>query len=199
MEKINSKETYSQLRGYLCKDGAMLVVDWLKFIDKTDIFQFKANEVIAEACQPSTHSYFIISGLIMCHQPHEHKAPILWFRAENDYAFTAESLGHIKDFGYKEQLIALEDTVVVGINHEDKAELMKNSRQITDLMGDAFMNTAVRFAGVIDRDRYPKEDRYGFLQENIGFNLNRIPDAYLAAYLHITAKMLKESREAISK
>lgn len=200
MKTSNQTEVYSQLHGSLCQDRAMPDIDWHKFIERTDIVQVKKKEVFVKSGEPSTHSYFIISGLIMCQAQIGPKDHIYWFRAENDYAFCSHNLPYgSQQRDNREALVALEDTVAVRISHADLQSLMKDNPQITIMYGNVFTKTTITFSHLVNRGTRDPQYDYEYVQKHIGFNLDRVPDVYLATYLGTTVKKLKDVREAIKK
>ncbi|SIO49273.1 cyclic nucleotide-binding domain-containing protein [Chitinophaga niabensis] len=193
MENMNQEAIYSQLREALCKDKPVADADWNVFIEITRIDQFEENEVIVEPGQLSTHSYFVIKGLLMCYRPLGSKNAILWFRAENEYAFTVDKLNLGKASRVNEErLVALEDSIVVSIRHEDLAELQISNQRVLDMMHDLFMKTLFTFDNLSKRTMNDPEHDYEWVQQHVTFDLNRVPLSYLSTYLCTSAKRVVE-------
>ena len=193
MEKMTTEAIYSQLRDALSKDTPIPDADWNAFIEKTQIEHFGENEVIIEPGQLSTHSYFIIEGLMMCYRPQKPKDAILWFRAENEYAFTVDKLNVGKPPRINEdRLIALEDSIVVSISHEDLASLQENNQRIFDMMHDLFIKTLFTLRNLSERTMRDAEYDYEWVQQQITFDLSRVPLGYLGTYLGTSAKRVLE-------
>lgn len=131
MQNITPEEVYSKLYRTLCKSKRLSHVDWNAFMDRTSIDSFTANEMIVKAGTLSTHSYFIISGLIMCYeQPDDKHAR--WFRGDGSYAFTNDKfkygeMGRVNNAS----LMALEDTLVVSIGLADYLWLCEHHPMIS--------------------------------------------------------------------
>lgn len=198
MENMTPEAIYSQLRDSLCKDTPVPDADWNAFVDKTQIDLFDEKDLAVEPGKFSTHSYFIIKGLMMCYRPRKPKDTIMWFRAEHEYAFTVDKLNFGQPSRINEEgLIALEDSIVVSINHEDLAALQSKNRRILDMVHDSFLRalfTLDRLSGRIMRD---PEYSYDWMQRQITFDLSRVPATYLAPYLGTSVKKLTEIRKAL--
>jgi CRP-like cAMP-binding protein len=200
MENMTPEAIYSQLREALCKDKPIPDADWDAFIEKTKIDQFEENQVVVEQGQLSTHSYFIIQGLIMCYIPRKPKSTIMWFRAENEYAFTVDKLNFGKPpRNNEERLMALEDSIVVSISHEDLEILQSNNRRIRDMVHDSFMRALFALDGLSRRSTKDPEYNYDLVQQYTSFNLSRVPAIYLALYLGTNVKRLAEIRKTIQQ
>lgn len=202
MKKMTPEAVYSQLRDALCKKKSIPDADWDAFIEKTRIDLFEENKVAVEPGQLSTRSYFIIKGLMMCYIPREPKNAIMWFRAENEHAFTIDMLNDPlrKIKGPKvneERLIALEDTIVVSISHEDMTALQESNQNILTMLHDCFTKMLVKFNALSKRTMKDPEHDYEWMQRYISFDPDRIPIAYLATYLGTSVKKLKEMRKAL--
>lgn len=191
---------YSQLQDALCKENPIPQADWEAFIEKTRIDVFKENEVAVEADQLSTHSYFIIKGLMMCYQPREPKQAIVWFRAENEHAFTSDML-KLRDPGRKNKfrLVALEDSIVVSISHEDLEALKKSNPQVLNMMWLHFLKIVITQDDLFRRDMKDPEYSYDLVRKIVTFDLNRVPAAYLAAYLGTSVKKIMGIRNAVQE
>jgi hypothetical protein len=196
MENMTPEAIYSQLREALCKDKPIPDADWDAFIEKTKIEQFEENQVVVEPGQLSTHSYFIIQGLMMCYIPRKPKSTIMWFRAENEYVFTVDKL----DVGKpprinQERLMALEDSIVVSISHEDLAVLESSNRRIQDMVHNSFMRALITLDRLSRRSTKDPQYYYDWVQQYISFNLSRVPPIYLALYIGTNIKKLAEIRK----
>lgn len=200
MKKMTTKAIYSRLRKAICKDKPIPDADWNEFIEKTKIDWFKESHVIVHPGQLSTHSYFIIEGMMMCYIPRKPKNSILWFRAEGEHAFTTDKLNFGKPSRENEErLIALEDTIAVSISHEDLLALQENNRIIFHMMHEVFIRTLVRFDSLSKRSNKYTEHDYKWVQRYVTFNLDRIPAAYLATYLGTSVKKLADVHKLIQQ
>lgn len=97
----------------------MLVRD---FTQRSVAIEFKQHDVLTDGEQCSEYSYFIIDGLVMCYTTHEGINLVRWIRSANDYAYCMDMFR--LRFGYDPRLtgnilVALEDTLVIRIRHED--------------------------------------------------------------------------------
>lgn len=192
MENFNSQEAYARLLKSLSKNQKLQYADWKAFMDKTGIVQFKANEVVAEAGTLSTHSYFIISGLMMCYDGHDSKNA-QWFGAEHYYAFTMDmfrfgEMGNTND----QTMVALEDTMVFSISHADFLWLEEHHRKIARLRTSIIYRLTYTIRKIQNCLIVNARDRYEWMQETLGFELARISVVYLAPYARVTPKILKE-------
>jgi hypothetical protein len=94
MENMTSEKTYSQLyRTFIRSAKRIPYEQWEQFIARTSINHFKAKQLIYRANSLSTHSYFIISGLVMSYFERNGKKYVKWIRAENGYAFSIDTFG----------------------------------------------------------------------------------------------------------
>lgn len=200
MKNMTPEIVYSQLQDALCKETPIPHADWGMFIEKTKIDHFTENEVLVEPGQLSTHSYFIVKGLMMCYQPREPKHAIMWFRAENEHAFTIDKM-KLRDPARQneERLVALEDSIVVSISHDDLLALEDSNPRVFNMMWHYFLRTAITFGDLSRRDMKDPEYSYGFVQKIVTFDLNRVPAAYLALYLGTSVKRIKEIRNAVQQ
>ncbi|MRG46957.1 hypothetical protein GFS24_17680 [Chitinophaga sp. SYP-B3965] len=172
------------------------------FTQRSVMIEFKKSDMITDGVQLSEYSYFIIRGLIMCYTPNDGTNVVRWIRSEDDYAYSMDMF-RIK-FGYDPRLIgnilvAMEDTVVIGIKHEDIFWLQDNSIE----MG-IIVNTLMTFHTGLDQ-QMPRihslapVERYKEIQQRVSYDLSRVPDIYLASFLNITLRELKEVRESIQQ
>jgi cAMP-binding proteins - catabolite gene activator and regulatory subunit of cAMP-dependent protein kinases len=192
---ITPQAAYAKLFRVLCQFKKLHYAEWSDFMKVTEVIHLKANERITETGTPSTHSYFIISGLVMCYEGDESKGDIKWFRAENDYAFTIDMLNVPGKRPNNQCLVALEDMVVVRLSHKDFKWLC-----------DKYIHMHALFAGYLhkygkimeymfgDFTTEPRE-RYEWIQKLFGFKLSRIPEDYLVRYTGLTVKQLKVLRK----
>lgn len=199
MKTITSEQAHSQLYRSFAKAGKRIPhALWEQFIAKARVDCFKAKERIHSADSLSTHSYFIISGLIMCYFEHVDVKFVKWVRAENGYAFSSDIVRF--DVGRdrptkRDCLMALEDTVVVSISHEDLEWVRANISQIALVIAKLYMYYGEIFERLETNDGQSPEDKYENIQREIDFSLDRVPDIYLASYLNISLKDLKEVKE----
>lgn len=177
----------------------MLVRD---FTQRSVAIEFKQHDVITDGEQLSEYSYFIISGLVMCYTAHEGINLVKWIRGENDYAYSMDMLR--LRFGYDPRLIdnilvALEDTLVIRIRHEDINWLQDYSVE----MG-LIVNTLMTAHSILDHTipeihLLAPLNRYKQMQKRVSYDFSRVPDIYLASYLDITLSELKKVRENIQQ
>lgn len=195
MENISLQRAYAALYRAFCKIKRLSYVDWKAFMDMTTIVRFKENEVMLEAGNLSTHSYFIIKGLVMCYEGHVPKV-IKWFRAEHDHVlvpdkFKLGQLGRVN----KLSLVALEDTLAFSIRHEDLDSLMDHHPMINRFYTALLFQYSVKMNQIANCLIVESRPRYEWIEEELGFKLNRIPDLYLAPYVGVTPKRLKELKK----
>lgn len=195
MENITSQEAYAALYRTLCRFKRVPYAEWKQFMERTNMVQFKKNDVFIKAGILSTHSYYIIKGLVMCYRGSDLLPDnIKWVRAENDYAFTVDkfSFGEKVERSNAYSLIALEDTLAFSISHEDFLWL------ITNCIGFGLANAvllhmySIKIQQISNCVLANDRERYDWIQEVHGFNLERIPDVYLAACIGVTQKRLKQ-------
>jgi hypothetical protein len=192
MENFNLQEAFARLFRSLCKVQKLQYADWKAFMDRTAIAQFKANEVVTEAGTLSTHSYFIISGLMMCYDGHEPKH-MIWFGAEHYYAFTIDMFNYSEIGNTNTQtVVALEDTIAFSISHADFLWLQEHHHKITLLRNNIIFRSAFTINKIQNCLLVNARDRYEWIQDLLGFQLARIPAVYLAPYVRVTPKRLKE-------
>lgn len=196
MQNITTEEVYPKLFRSLCKTKRLSLADRKAFMARTAITSFKANEKIVVEGTLSTHSYFIISGLIMCYEGDNFKY-IKWFRAEESYAFTTDKFKYGKPGRVNnDSLMALEDTLVVSMSHEDYLWLCTHHPMIAMLEAGLILGLGNIMSGVIACFTVEGRKRYEWLEEQMGFNLERIPDVHLVPYLQTTVRRLKDIRKS---
>lgn len=202
MESITPEEAYASLYRWLCRFKRLPYVEWKAFMDRTDMVQFKMNEVPIVAGTPSTHSYFIIKGLMMCYEGHEPKVSkeIKWFRAEHDYAFTVDKFffGRTGSFFGQEgrsnmySMVALEDTLAFSLSHENYLWLNDHCQNFGFLYIGLIHYYSMKIQRIINCVLTNSRDRYEWIQEVHGFKLDRIPGTYLAPCIGVTQRRLKD-------
>lgn len=202
MKNFDSQEAYPQLFNAFSKVQFIHPVIMQEFMDRSETIQFKRNEVIENGEELSTHGYFIVSGLIMGYIPHEGVNLVKWIRSSDDYAYSMDMFRF--RFGYEPDLtgnvlVALEDTLAIHIKHEDLNWLQDNSVEM-GIVVNSFLefHTAIDLCLKENELREPT-DKYKHLQRQLSFNLNRVPDIYLASFLNITLAELKKVRESIQQ
>lgn len=192
MENITSQAEYSRLYRKLCRVRRLSYVDWKAFIDRTAIVHFKANEAAVVAGSLSTHSYFIVSGLMACYEGQEPKH-VYWLRAEGGYAFTQDKFDVGKPRrSNNESLIALEDTVAISISHADFEWLCEHHHKVSMLISGLMLLLCTVMRTITNCLIIDSRQRYEWIQGRLGFNLDRVPAVYLSPYVRIPAKRLKE-------
>lgn len=195
MENITSEEAYAALYRRLCRFKRLPYAEWKEFMDRTNMVQFKMNEVFIKAGTLSTHSYFIIKGLVMCYEGRELKPDnVKWVRAENDYAFTVDkfSFGEKGKRSNEHSLIALEDTLAFSISHEDFLWLCTHCSGFGLANAVLIHMYAIKIQQISNCVLTNDRDRYEWIQEVHGFKLDRIPGVYLKHCIGVTEKRLKE-------
>ncbi|WP_343303090.1 hypothetical protein AAHN97_16165 [Chitinophaga niabensis] len=196
MENIPSEEeAYAALYRRLCTCKRLSYIDWKKFMDRTNMVQFKMNDVFIKAGSLSTHSYFIIKGLVMCYEGQELKPEkIKWVRAEHDYAFTVDkfSFGEEKRMPNEYSLVALEDTLAFSLSHEDYLWLKTHCKGFDLLYMVLIHAYSIKIKKISNCVLTNDRDRYEWIQEVHGFKLERIPGVYLKHCIGVTEKRLKE-------
>jgi hypothetical protein len=202
MEQFDPREVYPQLFDAFGKIQSVHSSILHEFVKRSEIIQLKRNEIIADGIQPSTHSYFIISGLIMCYFRHKRHNHVKWVRCANDYAYSMDMFRF--RFGDDPMLtgdilVALEDTVVVRIGHEDINWLQDNSVEMGLVINTLMMAHTAADLCVKDSEGKKPLDKYMQMQQQVAFNLNRIPDIYLSSFLNINLVELKIVRESIQQ
>jgi hypothetical protein len=195
MENITSQEAYAALYRTLCRFKRLPYAEWKKFMDRTKMVQFKIDDFLIKAGSLSTHSYFIIKGLVMCYEGNDlHPDKIKWVRAENDYAFTVDkfSFGEEGKRSNANSLIALEDTLAFSLSHKDFEWLSKHCKGF-GLINMALLHTyAIKIQQISNCVLTNERERYDWIQEVHGFKLDRIPGVYLAHCIGVTEKRLKQ-------
>jgi CRP-like cAMP-binding protein len=192
MQNINPQEAYAALFRELCRIKRLSYTGWKAFMERTTIVRFRANEVFVKAGTPSTHSYFIIKGLVMSYKGHEPKE-INWVRAEHGYVFTVDRFR----FGGEPipneySLVALEDTLAFSLSHEDFDWLSEHVRGFDMLNAGLLMKDCMKMKQISNCLITNSRDRYEWIQKVHGFNIDRIPDVYLVHCIGVTLKRLKE-------
>lgn len=147
MKNFDAEEAYPILfrsfRQILPIVPLVLVQD---FTQRSVAITFKKQDVITDGDQLSEYSYFNISGLVMCYTAHEGTNLARWFRGENDYAYSMDMFRY--RFGYDPKLIgnilvALEDTLVIRIRHEDINWLQDNSVEMGLIVNNLMLGHSI--------------------------------------------------------
>ncbi|SIO49233.1 cyclic nucleotide-binding domain-containing protein [Chitinophaga niabensis] len=176
----------------------MLVQD---FTQRSVAIEFKKNDVITDGGQLSEYSYFIISGLVMCYTAREGTNLVRWIRSENDYAYSMDifrlRLGYDPNL-VGNILIALEDTLVIRIRHEDISWLQDNSVEMGIIVNNFMLGHSTLEQQIPVLYALAPLERYKEMQGKVSFELGRVPDIYLASYLNLTLTELKNVREKIA-
>lgn len=199
MENVSPEVVYPQLFRAFCRVKRIPYATWKEFMARTKIVQFKKNQVFIHADHLSTHSYFVIEGLVMSYFERNKKRYVKWIRSTNDYVFSADIFrididDHSQING--ENLMALEDTVAISVSHEDLKWLEENHYRIGLITTIYYSNYSHMYRRLEANALHEPEDRYENIQRGSHFSLERVPDIYLASYLRITLKELKEVRKA---
>lgn len=199
MENMTSEKTYAQLfRAFSKLVKRIPYSGWEQFITKSKIIQVKQKGIFLEANQLSTHSYFIISGLVMSYFERSKKRYVKWIRGENDYAFSADIFRHDVDKDsliMGESLVALEDTVAISVSHEDLKWLCIDFPRINMAISRYYMDYSIMYRRLEANDIHDPIGKYDNIQRAMDFDLERVPDVYLASYLGISLKALEKVKE----
>lgn len=198
MKKINPDEAYLQLLFSFLEIEMIPEAIMLELERRSEIDQFKKNEVVHEAEQESTHAYFIVSGIMMCYVKKEAGNVVKWFRSTGDYAYSMDMYKTFLGAEYKpagNTLIALEDLVVVKILHEDVKWLEDNSPAMKSLLHKHLIH--YNQVGLVRRafEDMDPDNRYQFMQRHMNLSLDRIPDVYLSSFLDLTLPEVKKAKE----
>lgn len=170
------------------------------FTQRSVAIEFKQNDVITDGDQLSEYSYFIINGLVMCYTAHEGTNLVRWIRSAHDYAYSMDMFR--LRFGYDPRLIgnvlvALEDTLVIRIRHEDINWLQDNSVEMGIIVNNLMMGHSLLDQEIPLLHSLEPLERYKAMQQRVSYDFSRVPDIYLARYLDITLAELKKVRESI--
>lgn len=200
MENIDPKTVYPYLFNEFKKIQNVPPVILREFKERSEPVRFKLGEVIADGASLSTHSYFIIDGLIRCYISSGGTHHILWVRGENDYAYSIDMFRNKLDCDpqpISNVLVALEATLAIKIAHEDIAWLRKYSREMSVIL-DGYIFKHSEVALYMKKNEIRRLlDKYKEMQQLVTFDLSRVPDLYLASWLDITFIELKKVREKI--
>lgn len=167
------------------------------FTRRSVAIEFKKNDIITDGEQLSEYSYFIINGLIMCYTVHEGTNLVRWIRGANDYAYSMDMFRF--RFGYDPGLIgnilvALEDTLVIRIRHEEINWLQDNSVEMGLIVNNLMMSHSVLEQEIPLIHALAPLARYKEMQQKVSYDFSRVPDVYLACYLNLTLTELKKVR-----
>lgn len=199
MENMTSGNAYAQLfRAFSRAVKRIPYSGWEQFMAKSKIIQLEKKEVLLEADQLSTHSYFIISGLVMSYFEHGKKRYVKWIRGENGYAFSADVFrDDVKEEALiaGECLVALEDALVISISHEDLKWLCINFPRIDFAIMAYYNDYSIMYRRLEANFIRDPVGKYDSIQRATDFSLERVPDVYLASYLRISLKALKKVKE----
>jgi hypothetical protein len=164
MKNIDPQAAYPHLFNAFSKILIISPAILREFGERSEPVRFRHKEVIVDGGLLSTHSYFIIDGLIMCYISYDNGHHVQWVRGEADYAYSMDMFREQFDFDphlIGNVLVALEDTTLC-----------------------------------VEHNRIKRPfDKYQEIQFLTPFDLNRVPDVYLASWLDITLIELKKVRE----
>lgn len=164
---------------------------WQEFIARSEVVQFKQNEIAhKEDCAPK-RAYFIHQGLMMCYLKKGERNIVNWI--SNEFAFGLDIITPSPVDGYV--LMALEDTLAIAISHDDLMDLHEKYPQIKNVILSYLAKYNVANCFIQTNKFLSPKERYDSIQERVSFKLDRVPDIYLAAYLDITLAELKETQK----
>lgn len=167
---------------------------------RSEVVLFNKKEVILTPDYYSEYVYLIYSGLIMSYVQRGDENIVNWVRGREDFAFAQNT----KKAGRRLQkqftgqiMIALERTHAMKISFESLTWLQDNWPQIDQVIS-SYICLYVVMDYCIQTDKNTSKDKYEFVQRKVEFDLNKVPDIYLASWLGITLVELKEIRENIN-
>lgn len=130
----------------------------------------------------------------MSYYVHNNKKYVKWVRGEKGYAFSADAFRiDVDDAAINgERLMALEDTLVVSISHEDLNWVSNNIHRINAALSWYYTHYSDIYRRFVANASYGSEDKYDNIQRVTDFSLDRVPDVYLASYLGISLKELRK-------
>lgn len=196
---MNSELAHSQIKSYLLELIPNLTEEtWNSFKAKCKVKTFPKNTIICKPGIVYSNVSFVCSGLVRSYYLIDGKEIITAFAYEHTYYSEYESF--LTQQPSKMYTIAMEDTIVVDIDHSSLQELYENSPECEKIgrliAEDLFIflsnrNSSFQFD--------TPEVRYIKFLEDYEPILQRIPQYMVASYLGITPEALSRIRSRRSK
>jgi CRP-like cAMP-binding protein len=173
-----------------------------EIIKLSEIWRYEQQDSVLEADEYSEHVYFISTGSLLSYEERDGEKIVKWVRSAGDFAFAQKA--DLTTAALEKQLtgqiiVALEDTNVIRISFENMKRLRDKHSNIDilitqEVIGSAFIDHWLQ------TNRYlPPKRKYEFVQARVRFDLNKVPDIYLASWLGITLGELKDVRNSINR
>lgn len=166
-----------------------------EIIRLSEIWRFEKQDRVLEAEEHSEHVYFITTGSLMSYVQRGDENIVKWVRSAGDFAFAqkAENTTTILQKQLTGQvIIALEETNAIRISFENMKRLQGKYPQIDHLISYHVFGCSLMDHWLKTNRYLPPKRKYEFVQGQVGFNLNKVPDLYLASWLGITLAELKD-------
>ncbi|MRG46967.1 hypothetical protein GFS24_17730 [Chitinophaga sp. SYP-B3965] len=197
MMKNNQTAAYAQLYKAFCEIENMPYPEWEAFIDRSEIVQLGQFDFFAMPNCLSTHSYFIIKGLVVSYREHNKEKSVHWVGSANDYVCSTDRFRIAFNEQYQiegEIIVAVEETIAIRVTHSDMKWLEEHCA-VFKRRTDVYVKQNFKlFLELDDIFIMPPKERYEKMQRAVNFGIERIPDVYLASWLCLTLGQLKKVR-----
>lgn len=171
-----------------------------EIIRLSEVWRFQKQDRVLEADEYSEHVYFIATGSLLSYVQRGDENIVKWVRSDGDFAFAQKAGntgGTLQKHFTGQIIVALEETNVIKISFENMKRLQDKYPQIDYLITHHIIGCTM-MDHWLQANRYlPPKRKYEFIQGQVGFNLSKVPDLYLASWLEITLAELKEIRNSM--
>jgi len=170
----------------------------IELIKRSEVVLLTPEETILESFDYSEHVYFIFKGLIAGYVQRGEESTVRWIRGNNDFAFAWNMDNN--SFGFQKQLtgqimVALEETHAIKISFENLRWLQDKWPAIKDVLSFHMREYLALDKWLQVKGDLQAKEKYEFVQRHVKFQLDKVPDVYLASWSGIRLEELRVIRK----